>query len=183
MNDEKTFAAYSTMRRFLGFGDDDAARLKAFLPQVENRLPAITDRFYELLGQQEDLKALLEGRMERLKTTHTEWLRGLFSGDYGESYFREQLRVGFVHVKVNLDSVWVDAVMNALRRDLHAAILAETSSSEEAVAVYGSLLKVMDLALMTINMAYNQHRMQLLHEATGMQGALIERLIRLNVDR
>ncbi|MCP4657584.1 MAG: hypothetical protein GY856_19435, partial [bacterium] len=84
MNDEKTFAAYSTMRRFLGLGDDDAARLKAFLPQVENWLPAITDRFYELLGQQEDLKALLEGRMERLKTTHTEWLRGLFSGDYGE---------------------------------------------------------------------------------------------------
>ncbi len=183
MNGEKTFEAYSTMRRFLGLDDDDGARLKAFLPRVEDRLPAISDRFYALLEQQEDLKGLLEGRLERLKATHTQWLRGLFSGDYGESYFREQLRVGNVHVKVNLDSVWVDAVMNALRRDLHAAILAETSSEDEAVAVYGSLLKVMDLALMTINMAYNQHRMQLLHEVTGMPAVLIERLIRLNADR
>jgi len=77
--------------------------------------------------------------------------------------------------------MWVDAVMNTLRRELHAAVVAAADSIDEATAVYGSLLKVLDLSLMTINMAYNEHRMNVLHDVTGMPKALIERLIRVGV--
>jgi truncated hemoglobin YjbI len=182
MSDSKTSQAYASMRAFLGLGAEDGTRLAAFLPRVEHLLPEITERFYQLLLEQDNLGPLVAGRIDRLKQTHTQWLRGLFSGSYDQDYFQEQMRVGFVHVKVNLDSVWVDAVMSVLRRELHAAVLDAAGGDEEASAVYGSLIKVIDLSLMTINMAYNEHRMQLLHEVTGMPEALIERLIRISAD-
>ena len=173
--------AFLTMSAFLGLGAEDAQRLTAFFPRIEDRLPAITDRFYALLGREEQLAHFLEGRLDDLKRTHLEWLRALFSGEYGEPFFERQLVVGQVHVRISLDSLWVDAVMNVLRRDLLAAILDVAGDETEALAVYGSLLKVMDLALMVINFAYNEHRLKLIHQVTGMPEALIERLIRVGV--
>jgi hypothetical protein len=181
MQEVKTMHAYATMRAFLDLADADAGRLAGFLPRIEARLPEITDRFYAMLGRQEELQPLLEGRLEALKRTHVAWLRGLFCGRYDDGYFAEQLRVGLAHVRVNLDSMWVDAVMSTLRRELHAAVLEASGSQEEATEVYGSLLKVIDLSLMTINMAYNENRMNVLHDVTGMPKALIERLIRVGV--
>jgi len=173
--------AFLSMREFLGLGPEDEERLTGFLPRIEDRLPKITDRFYALLGREEQLAHFLEGRLETLKRTHLEWLRALFSGEYGEPFFERQLVVGQVHVRIALDSLWVDAVMNVLRRDLLAAILDVAVEEAEALAVYGSLVKVMDLALMVINFAYNEHRLQLIHQVTGMPEALIERLIRVGV--
>lgn len=182
MSDYKTSQAYASMRTFLGLSDQDGAVLSAFLPRIEDQLPEITDRFYQLLLAQEQLGPLVEGRIDRLKQTHTQWLRGLFSGSYDDAYFERQMRVGFVHVKINLDSAWVDAVMSVLRRELHTAVLETATDNDEASAVYSSLIKVIDLSLMTINLAYNEHRMQLLHEVTGMPEPLIERLIRISAD-
>jgi hypothetical protein len=173
--------AFLTMGTFLELGSEDAGRLKAFLPRIEDRLPAITDRFYALLGREEQLAHFLEGKLDALKRTHLEWLRELFSGEYGEPFFERQFTVGKVHVRIALDSLWVDAVMDVLRRDLLASILEVADSNEEALAVFGSLVKVMDLALMVINFAYNEHRLQLIHQVTGMPEALLERLIRVGV--
>ena len=173
--------AFEAMAGFLGLGPADADRLTAFFPRIQGHLPGITDHFYALLGKEDQLAHFLEGKLDALKTTHLAWLEALFSGQYGAAFFERQLTVGKVHVRIALDSLWVDAVMNILRRDLLAAILETADSTEEALAVYGSLVKVMDLALMVINFAYNEHRLQLIHQVTGMPEALIERLIRVGV--
>ncbi|HHQ49288.1 MAG TPA: hypothetical protein ENK19_10465 [Acidobacteria bacterium] len=173
--------AFAAMRDFLMLGDEDAARLKAFLPRIEDRLPGITDAFYARLLEEPATARYLEGRLDRLKTTHLAWLKALFSGEYGSSFFERQFVVGQVHVKVELDSLWVDTVMSLLRSDLNVAILERAENIDEAKAVYGSLLKVMDAALMIINLAYNEHRLDLIHQVTGMPRALLERLVQVGI--
>ncbi len=173
--------AFEAMTRFLELDARDAEILREFAPRIDPRLPAITDAFYERLSAEPATAPFLEGRLERLKTTHLAWLRGLFSGEYGEAFFERQFEVGQVHVRVKLDSLWVDTVMNILRTHLFRAILETAADEEEAASVFGAVLKVMDTALMVINLAYNEHRLDLIHDVTGMPRALLERLIQVGV--
>ncbi len=173
--------AFEAMTRFLELGPGDAEILRAFAPRIDDRLPAITEAFYARLVAEPATAPFLEGRLEGLKKTHLAWLRSLFSGEYGEAFFQRQFEVGQVHVRVELDSLWVDSVMNILRTELFRAILETASDRQEAVAVYSAVLKVMDTALMVINLAYNEHRLDLIHDVTGMPRALLERLIQVGV--
>ncbi len=84
---DETFAEYEKMKTFLSFGDKEAAALQSLKPLFEQHGGGITDRFYEVLGQNEATASLIEGRVDALKATHGVWMMELFSGDYGRGYY------------------------------------------------------------------------------------------------
>jgi hypothetical protein len=177
MSSEPYFAVYDDIRGFTAFGDDDVRRLVALAPVFQKHGPGITDRFYESLGQWPRTAALVEGRVDRLKQTHVRWIGSLFEGEYGRPFFETQFRIGQVHVAQKIAPEFVEAVMNHLRQEGLGAILAERSDRAVAQAEYGSLLKVLDLCLVVINLAYADERLDRMASVTGMSRALIENLI------
>ncbi len=168
---------YAEMKNFLEFGDEDIARLKAMAPIFAKHGGSITDRFYETLGRFPTTAALIEGRVDHLKVTHAQWMAELFSGDYGEAYLERRLRVGAVHVRIGLPPYYVEAVMNSIRLGGHDALTRELADLQSVEAHYASLVKILDLDLLIINLAYADERLNRMTKITGMSRKLVERLI------
>lgn len=174
------FENFSEMKKFIGFTSEDVENLKSMVPIFETRGAAITDFFYETLALYPETAALLEGRIDSLKSTHKRWMMELFTGvegGYEEAYFNNRDIVGKVHVKIGLDPRWVEGVMNIIRTGGHAALAQELDSASELGAKFGSLCKILDLDLMIINLSYADERLTRLAAFTGMSRKLIENCI------
>lgn len=169
---------YDELKGFLDFGDQDAARLQALGPIFAKHGASITDDFYVVLGKNPETAKLIEGRVDALKATHARWMAELFTGDYGEGYFNGRMRIGMVHVKVGLSPYYVEATMTHIRNAAERIIHQNVSDRGEATASYNSLLKLLDLDLMVINLAYQEERLDLLTKVTGMKRGLLENLIK-----
>ena len=170
--------AYNEAKDFLGFGPGDVANLQSLAPIFAEKGPAITDTFYEALGQNPATAAFIEGRVDQLKATHIRWMGELFAGDYGATYFENRIRIGHVHVAIGLDPNYVEMVMSFLRTAALEAIMDAYESSKEAGEKYSSVCKILDLDLMAINLAYQAERLDRLTKFTGMSRKLIENCIK-----
>lgn len=169
---------YQEMKSFLCFTEEDANRLKTLQPIFEKYGPGITDIFYETLGRFPTTAKLIEGRVEHLKGTHRVWMGQLFSGDYGEDYFTRRVKIGLVHAKLGIEPRWVEGVMSVVRARSLEALRAEISDAETVNAAFQSLLKILDLDLLLINLAYSEEMFDRLTSATGMRRPLLINLIR-----
>ncbi|MCY1064814.1 protoglobin domain-containing protein [Nannocystis sp. RBIL2] len=172
-----TSEIYAAIQRFIGFDADDAARLREMAPLFAAHGPALTDRFYAKLAADPEQAALIAGRVDSLKQTHLRWLNELFGGDYGERYFAERWRIGLAHVRVGVRPWWVEAVTSFLRGEGLALLEAHVEDPARRAAAGRSLLKILDLDLMIINLAYADDRVDRLCRFTGMSRKLIERCI------
>lgn len=170
---------FETMKRFVGFTDQDAANLVALAPVFARHGPGITDRFYATLVEYPETARMIEGRVDALKATHARWMAGLFGGDYGQSYFEERLRIGATHVRVGLDPSWVEGVVSMLRGEGLEAIQGEIADPATAVSLTRSYLRILDLDLFIIGAAYAAERLERLSKFTGMNKRLIENVIRI----
>lgn len=163
------------MKEFIDFGDADIARLTSLGAVFQKRGAAITDGFYETLARYPATAKLIEGRVDALKATHHRYLAELFAGDYGEAYFQSRIRVGVVHVRIGLDPYFVEAVMSYLRTQGVLAIREELGQdSGSHVAAY---IKILDLDMLIINLAYGDERLNRLTRFTGMSRKLLETCI------
>lgn len=167
------------VKKFLEFGDADAANLRELGPLMARHQGAITDAFYETLGRFETTAKLVAGRVDALKATHARWFSQLFAGDYGEVYLQGRWNIGEAHVRIGLDPHWVEAVMSVIRTKGAEAIAGEFSDPAEAAKRYASLCKLLDLDLVVINLAYQNDRLARLTDFTGIKRGLIENIIRL----
>lgn len=173
------YAQFQQMSDFIGFGANDAANLQELGPIFARQGPAITDKFYAVLERFPETAKLIEGRVDMLKATHARWMAGLFTGTYDEAYVAERLRIGQTHVRVGLDTFWVEGVMNILRCEGLLAISGEVSDPRRACALAASLIKILDLDLLIIGQAFADERLDRLSKFTGMKRALIENAIRI----
>ncbi|MBK8264870.1 MAG: hypothetical protein IPK80_26480 [Nannocystis sp.] len=168
---------YSTLKDFIGFTDADAEHLTALAPIFAQYGAEITDGFYAQLLQREDAAALLEGQVDRLKRTHTRWMGELFAGEYGEAYFENRWKIGLAHVRVGVKPWYVEAVTSYLRAAGLTALQREVKDPELLAARAASLIKILDLDLMIINLAYGEERLDRLSSFTGMSRKLLERCV------
>lgn len=168
---------FNEMKSFIDFNEKDAQNLVALQDTFAKHGPKITDNFYEVLGKYDTTAAFLEGRVEALKATHARWMSELLNGQYGEDYFNSRQRIGQVHVKIGLPAYWVEAVMTVIRVGGHDAITKEFDDPQQVADLYESLVKILDLDLLIINLAYSEERLNRMCKITGMSRKLVERLI------
>lgn len=140
----------------------------------------LTDQFYGALAGVPMAAALLEGRVDKLKKTHTDWIESLLRANYDESYFESRYRIGQIHVRVGVPPRFVSMIMSFLRRKGIEAILIGLPDDRAACAA--CWVGKLDLDLMAIEMAYHQTRLDRLSDVTGMAPALLENLIAISDD-
>ena len=87
-------------KEFVGFDEEDAARLAEMRPLFKENAEAIADDFYDNLSQSDQTLTIIEGSdkgLEQLKQTQSAYLVTLASGEYELDYFTNRARIGKLH--------------------------------------------------------------------------------------
>ncbi len=162
----------NTFLHVCGFRLEDRETILRIAPIILPHLGRVTDRFYDLLLQDERIAEYLEGRIDLLKKTHLGWLESLFSGDYGADFIQRQEKIGEVHVNVRVPPLFVAASMSFLRAELSSVISQYILDREEAGQSTRALLGLLDLCQYLIDRKYNETLMNNL----GISQTLLVRL-------
>lgn len=165
-----------------GMDASDTDCLSNLAELITPALPKLTNDFYDQLINDPLTEPHVRGRVEALKQTHQGWLESLFCGDYGEAFMERQRHIGRVHVLAGIPPLFVAASMSFLRAQF-PRLVAEHCAGDDRLdcsTCLASLLRLLDLCQYLIDRAYEEHRLDLLSQATGMSRKLIENLVMLN---
>ncbi|MBI3606715.1 MAG: PAS domain S-box protein [Nitrospirae bacterium] len=101
-------AELARRKAFLEFDPAEAEQLKALHERLAGLSGPFLDTFYAHLTAFEETRALLSDPavVERLKRSQLAYFNSLTTGDYGEDYVANRLRIGLVHRSVGLEPKW-----------------------------------------------------------------------------
>jgi len=152
-----TESRFEEMKRYVGFGEDEARLLASFGKVATPFFPSIVERFYAQIREHEDAHRVLTGeeQISRLQRSMTAWLGRVCGGSYDEAYFEETATIGRVHVKVGLPQRYMFTAMALIRVALSE--IADRLSGPDAAGVRAALAKVLDLELAIILESYREN--------------------------
>ncbi|HEY6175844.1 MAG TPA: protoglobin domain-containing protein [Kofleriaceae bacterium] len=133
---------------FVGFDDDDRARLRELHPRLAPQFGAIATRFYDAVASNPSAAAVLTGQaqIDRLRASIIDWMSSGLLGPHDERYYEKRTRIGRRHVTVGLGSQYMFTAMNVMRLAYQERI-AELYPAAEALAVMRSVHKLLDCEL------------------------------------
>ena len=166
MNTQRLFDRYRELQSYVGWTDDDARRIADAAPLLAPHVPMLIEDFYAEIERHPGARKVITGgqpQVDRLKGKLLEWVRGLLSGRYDESYVARRWRVGRRHVEIGLEQVYINVAMSRLRGGLIQA-LGESwrGDRDDLIATIQSLNKLLDLDLAKIEDAYQAENVALL---------------------
>jgi signal transduction histidine kinase len=154
------------MKRYLGLGEEDAARLRRLGPRMEKYLPELAERFYAQIPLHPNAFRVFTGgeaQIVRLKRTLQEWARGLFCGLYDEDYAAGRYQIGFRHVQIGVEQRYVISAMGIVRSYLYDCLLLEFPASDQRLRYAHALGKILDLDLNLMCESYMHATLDNLH--------------------
>ncbi len=167
--------AINELKRYVGFTEADAERLRALLPWVEPELQGMVDRFYAAILSEETTRAVLrdEAQVGRLKGTLKQWIRELLSGPHDLEYWGRRKRIGRAHVRVGLPNRYIFSAMSLLRQDL-LAIAFRSAEGRELLDLCESIGRITDLELAAMSGSYLEAHEE--RELRGLQDLIVRNL-------
>ena len=170
------FVRYKELRSYVALDDEGVQCAVAAWPLVEPEVPALVDDFYEEILRHEEARRVFSEpeQVHRLKATLRNWIAELFQGNYDQDFVARRWQVGFRHVQIGLQPIWVSAAMSRLREGTLRAIRSNWNDARhrtdnfkivDLLATCIAVSKLMDLDLALIQDAYNAesvaHRLNL----------------------
>ncbi|MCC7424006.1 MAG: hypothetical protein IT428_27390 [Planctomycetaceae bacterium] len=163
MDYERIYERYQELQRYVGWTDEDAARVASVAGLAEPFFLPLVEDFYEEIERHPAARQVIKSpeQLARLKATLVNWLRELFSGRYDREYVTRRWRVGWRHVEIGLDQVFTNVALSRLRRGL-MRILAENWNRDIPflLEVRQSLNSLIDLDLAIIEDAYQTEHLE-----------------------
>ncbi len=148
---------FAEMKRYMRFGPEDEAALRAFAPQAEPHIGRIVDEFYRRIDEHERARAVLSEtpRIDRLKEQLGEWMARLFTGPWDDDYFELRSRIGRVHVKIGLPQRYMFGAMQLVRA-AWMDVAREAVPAGARVATTKAIHKILDLELAIMLESYRE---------------------------
>lgn len=146
----------------LGFGTEDMECLSRLRPLMTSELPAVVDRFYEVIAANPRMRAVFDddAQIDRQKAHLLDWLEGVFSGTYDDAYWKHRERIGRTHVRIGLDQHYMVAMMGIIRTELDARLRSAAGahdwSPERRRGCWSAITKLLDLELAVMLSTYEE---------------------------
>ena len=177
---------FEELKRYVRFSAEDEAALQALLPKAQPHFARIVEEFYDRLSEHQEARAVLKGpdQLQRLKASLNEWLGLLLSGPWDDDYFEKRMRIGHIHVRVQLPQRYMFGAMNLIRISLTeiAQQLYGDDPKARLRAVW-ALAKIIDIELAIMLEAYGEASLEKLQRAERMERAVLERQLALSQAR
>lgn len=142
---------FEEMKRYVGFGANDEAVLRALDARVAPHRERIVDDFYAHILDHRDARKSITGgdeQVERLKKTLVRWVAGLFEGPWDQDYYERRARIGRRHVEIELPQQYMFTAVNVIRGHLMEVILDTATGDPRAEMHAVNKLLDMELAVM-----------------------------------
>jgi signal transduction histidine kinase len=137
------------LKSYVGWSEDDAARLRALEPVLRPRFAGFADHFYEVIARHPRAAAIFTGgaaQIERLRAALVDWMSSGLLGPHDGEFHARRSKIGERHVAIGLPQEYMFTAVDVLRLDYHAAI-AELVPAADVVATIGSVDKLFDIEL------------------------------------
>ena len=144
--------------RYVGFCEEDGARLIAAADALRPAFPGIVDSFYVAIDANPEARAVFEddAQVARQKKLLMGWLERFFAGPYDDSYLEERSRIGRAHVRIRLPQRYVFVAMNIIRDGLTRAVWGLADPALDKVALLQSIHRLCDVELAIILETYRE---------------------------
>lgn len=164
MDTQRLFERYRELQQYVGWSDEDAARVAQIWPIVEPHLSALIDDFYAEIERHPSASKVITGgaaQVERLKQTLRGWVRELFAGQYDGKYAVRRWKVGRRHVEIGLDQVYTNVALSRLRHNLRMTLRCGWAGpADNLFQTLDSLDRLIDLDLAIIEDAYQAEHLE-----------------------
>ena len=131
---------------------------------AEEQAEALTEDFYSRLLAHENTAEYFEGEdMSERHAMIAEWFVDLFSGEYGQEYVAQRLKIGHVHVQIGLPVRYPLSMIDVIMQ--HGRTVAEQSASPDAAEE--AFQKVLSLDIAVFNQAYEDRQLKHLANLVG----------------
>lgn len=148
------------LQRYVQFGPEDEAALRALHPIAQPHFQRISDLFYDRILNHDEARRALEGgeaTVGRLRHTLVRWLEGTIAGPWDEAYFELRCRIGRMHVRISLPQHYMFAAMNVLRQELLGIVDATwASGTPEHTSTRSAVEKCLDIELAIMLHTYRE---------------------------
>lgn len=168
---------FEELKRYVEFGAEDEAALRALHPVLSPEFQRIAVEFYDRILTHEGARTALEGgesQVGRLKVTLVAWMDKLLLGPWDEDYYETRCRIGRVHVRIALPQHYMFGAMNVVRAKMSEIIETRLPESGQVVAL-SAVGKILDLELAIMLHTYREDLLsqQARHERLSTFGQLV----------
>lgn len=172
---------FDELRTWLGWTPVDELSIVPLRACLMPHAREFVDDFYVELAHHPAAHRILNGgeeQIQRLKQSLMEWLNDLLSGLYDDSYAMRRWKVGFRHVQIGLDQMYVGVALARLRRCLSQRLERCCSADPASFARLSETLhKLLDLDVTLIQAAYDAELQTQRHAASEFRlRTLVNRL-------
>ena len=151
---------FEELKRYVQWGFEDEAALRALHPRAAPELERIADTFYRRIIEHDEARKALEGgetQVGRLKVALEAWLDSLLAGPWDEVYYERRARIGRLHVRIGLPQHYMFGAMNVIRLELvRVAERAFGERRDKERGVRAALGKILDLELAIMLHTYRE---------------------------
>lgn len=144
--------------RYVGFDEQDGARLVAAADALRPSFQGIVDEFYVAIDANREARAVFEdeAQVARQKGLLLAWLQRFFAGPYDDSYLEERSRIGRAHVRIRLPQRYVFVSMNIIRAGLTRAVWALDDPQLDKISLLQSIQRLCDVELAIMLETYRE---------------------------
>jgi uncharacterized membrane protein (DUF373 family) len=172
----------SEIREQFEFTEEDQQNLKKLGEMLLPLADQLADEFYEYLSQNTKTAAYFktEEAVKRRKETFKFWFNDLFTSKYDNRYLLRLQKIGKVHVRIGLDSYYVNAAMNFVREQCRRQIAARIKDGLCMEDTLTTLHRALDINLSILTSSYQEEKLKKVfvsHKAEQYLVRFAERLL------
>lgn len=150
---------FDEIKRYVGFGPEDEALLRALKPRVAPHVYRIIDDFYDhILGHSGARGSITGGdaQVQRLKGTLRGWMDGLFTGPWDMEYYELRAKIGRRHVQIDLPQQYMFTAVNVIRGHIKDVIIDSATDRESMRRDMHAVDKLLDMELAIMLHTYRE---------------------------
>ncbi len=150
------------IREQFEFSDEDVKNLAKLADILLPLKDQMADDFYDFLSQNPKTAVYFqtEEAIKRRKETFKSWFIDMLTSEYDNRYLLRLQKIGKVHVKIGLDSFYVNASMTFVREQCRRHVLALIKDGKCQENLLVTLHKVLDINLSIMTSSYQEEKLK-----------------------
>jgi PAS domain S-box-containing protein len=160
----RLIARYRDLEAYVGWDNDDAARIREVADHIRQHMQLLIDDFYLEIAKHPDASNVITGgdeQIARLKKSLWNWLNESLEGRGGVDYVTRRWNIGLRHAEIGLNPVYPSAAMSRLRNGLIDILGTADNLTPDAYRhAVQSINKLLDLDLAIIQDAYESEHLK-----------------------